>query len=190
MLRAALVHKVLFIILSSFFLLTATAKSQELLAEMKLEGLFGPISDEVGVLGDLDGDPFMDLIVAGAEGVFVISGVDGTKVKHIPTGPETIIKMTGIGDVDNDDVPDFAISDWNTVRAYSTETGELLWTVTGSIGGAMGDRPRASRTPIRRASTPPARCTSCPAKTDRTSIRSKEPTGMNGWATTWIQLRI
>lgn len=120
-------------------LFSIDVNAQDLLLEMKLEGLFGPITNRVGILGDIENDGYMEMLVAGAEGVFVVSGADGTKIKHIPVGPEALIRITGIGDVDEDMVPDFAVSDWDKVRAYSTDTGELLWTVRGSPGGAMGD---------------------------------------------------
>lgn len=125
----------------SLFLITFNdhALSQELLLEMKVEGLFGPIADEVAVLGDITEDGINDLLVAGAEGVFIVSGADASKVKHIYTGPETLFLLEGIGDVDDDQVPDFAVSDRESVSVYSTETGERLWTVEGSLGGSMGE---------------------------------------------------
>ena len=37
------------------------------------------------------------LLMAGAEGVFIVNGKDGTKIKHIHVGQNPFIRLAGIG---------------------------------------------------------------------------------------------
>jgi len=125
---------------SCVLVLAPTASSQDLLAEFKIDGVFGSIGAHVAVLDDFTGDGLKEMLVEGANGVFVVSGATGEKTKHIPIplGPDSLHTLIGLGDVDHDQIPDFAVSDWYTIRVFSTASGSVLWSVAGSAGGSIG----------------------------------------------------
>jgi hypothetical protein len=126
-------------LLCLFLLFSAkSVPAQDLLAEMKVDGTFGFLGVEVSVLGDFDGDAYQDLIVTGGSGVFVVAGADGEKLNHIPMGNKTLASIAGIGDVDGDGLPDIAAGNYDTVRAYSAVTGEMLWRYEDGQQGALG----------------------------------------------------
>ncbi len=85
---------------------------------------------------DLDGDGRDDLLVgaSGAGNAYVLSGKDGKEIRHVGGGsPHTAFgeAVAGIGDVDGDGVPDFAVgacleSGAGRVHLFSGKDGKEL----------------------------------------------------------------
>ncbi len=124
-----------------------------------LHSLVGPADgDRFGAavvgLGDLDGDGRADFALGaplsarngpGSGQAWVISGRSGS-VLHELVGPTTSeqfgASLAGLGDVDGDGVPDFAVGSprhggsRGRVSVFSGASGTLLWSATGGNGGA------------------------------------------------------
>jgi len=112
----------------------------------------------VSRLGDVDRDGVPDFVVgasavtsnkgnrcriAGTGSATVVSGKTGAQI-HRVTGPGICAfgsRVSGLGDVDKDGVPDFAVGDDNsTVRIYSGKTAAMLKQLTTGGGGvALGE---------------------------------------------------
>ena len=107
----------------------------------------------IRAIGDVDADGVTDLVVAahspsGGSGtwyVFVLSGRDGHELfRHTGYSVEFFgASVSGVGDVDRDGTPDYAIGvtnyNYGRVHVHSGKTGALLFTVDGdSQGYAMG----------------------------------------------------
>ncbi|MCA9771279.1 MAG: hypothetical protein KC466_02665, partial [Myxococcales bacterium] len=122
-------------------------------AQLSLVGTFdgdsgsNRVGESLAVFGDIDGDAVADY-AAGAPGfdvnrgrVYVPSGVTGAVIRTVE-GDEKFLSdygadVTGLGDVDGDDVPDFAVGTPNVnnstgkVIVYSGATGAVLRTFDG-----------------------------------------------------------
>lgn len=116
-----------------------------------------PQPNHVASVGDVNGDGFADVLVgtgtwsiAGIGRARVTSGVDGAVIYDYSSAvPHDGLgwSVCGLGDVNGDGVPDFAIGSWDItgmgiadpgrVRIHSGATGALLHEL---IGLAVGDR--------------------------------------------------
>ena len=110
----------------------------------------------VGEGGDLTGDGVRDVLVgvpgrspggvAGAGSVFIVSGATGTAVALVDGTVPNAVFGAGVhtlGDLDGDNVPDFAVGSSNEsggrVRVYSGGDGTLLYPALAvANGGSLG----------------------------------------------------
>lgn len=92
----------------------------------------GGLGNRVGVAGDLDGDGFTDIFVAGF-GSVTAYGRRGGKIEEILTArvqsPDSIVNVAGVGDVNGDGRDDLGVTTGNpaSARIFSGKTGaEIL----------------------------------------------------------------
>jgi len=105
-------------------------------------------------LGDLDGDGRPEILVCAqgldrygpnAGGAFVYSGREGSLLFFIDgpeEGAEFGIDCCALRDANGDEIPDFAIAEWETAgrtRVYSGKDGSLLFDCPGTATGSLGD---------------------------------------------------
>ncbi len=124
--------------------------------------LVGEMSDDrfgslLARVGDIDGDGFDEVVTSSPEQgtlsygrVYVVSTFDASVVRtHDGTAASEKFgeRLAGLGDVDGDFVPDYAVSTslltsghaQGRLDVFSGATGSLLWSKEGASGERLGD---------------------------------------------------
>jgi len=101
----------------------------------------------VGVVGDVNGDGYGDVIISDTNdvnggSVRVYSGIDGATLYTFngnDLGGSPYIPVSSAGDINNDGYDDFFVAGEFGIKVYSGSTGTALYEVNGSAVSGEGD---------------------------------------------------